>query len=287
MHEYDVALKSILMRPGSALLTTLTGSSSLRWLNVELPKVNNRRMDLFGEADDGLRYGIELQARNEKKFPFRMGSYLFGAGERYGQLHRQIALYVGEAPLRMRNYVEGPSVSYRFDLVDIRDLDGEQLLASPNLGDNVVAILTRLSNRRDAVKRILKRIAAGKPGERDRAMAELLIVAGLRRLTGEVRREAAKMPILNDIMDNEVFGPLIRKGRAEGRAEGRLEGRVEGRVEGQLEILQGLVEKRFGRVPAATRKRLAGLTPDQLKAASLRVLDAKRIEDLFPHKNGH
>jgi hypothetical protein len=41
MHEYDVALKRILTRPGSALLFALTGAAKLRWLNVELPKVNN------------------------------------------------------------------------------------------------------------------------------------------------------------------------------------------------------------------------------------------------------
>src|SRR5713226_2795386 len=122
MHEYDVALKSILMRPGSGLLAALTGSSSLRWLNVELPKVNNRRVDLLGEDDDGGKVGIELQARNEKVFPFRMGSYLFSNAEVYGCLQRQIALYVGEAPLRMKNFVEGPNISYRFDMVDIRDL---------------------------------------------------------------------------------------------------------------------------------------------------------------------
>jgi hypothetical protein len=50
MHEYDVALKRILTRPGSALLFALTGASELRWLNVELPKVNNLRVDLLGAA---------------------------------------------------------------------------------------------------------------------------------------------------------------------------------------------------------------------------------------------
>jgi len=37
MHEYDVALKNILTRPGSSVLTQLTGASSLKWINVEAP----------------------------------------------------------------------------------------------------------------------------------------------------------------------------------------------------------------------------------------------------------
>ena len=265
MHEYDVALKSILMRPGSVLLTALTGESTLRWLNVELPKVNNPRMDLLGEAEDGTRWGIELQARNEKNFPYRMGYYLFGSAERSGRLNRQIALYVGEAPLRMKDRVEGPDISYRFHLVDIRDLDGERLLASASLSDNVIAILTRLGREPDTVRRILQRIAAGRPGEREQAMSELLIVACLRKLDSKIKREAKKMPILNDIMDSEVFGPLIRQGRAEG----------------QMDMLLGQLEQRFGPVPERTRKRLAALKPAQLKAAGLRVLNARKIDDVF------
>jgi len=77
------------------------------------------------------------------------------------------------------------------------------------------------------------------------------------------------MPILNDIMDNKVIGPAIRQGRAEGR------------VEGQVEMLLGMAEKRFGRIPAAVAQRIAALKPAQLKRVGLRLLDAQRIEDLF------
>jgi hypothetical protein len=137
MQEYDVALKRILTRPGSMLLTALTGSQSLRWLNVEVPKVNNLRVDLLGESPDRDLIHIEVQSRNEKDFPMRMGEYSFGVGLRYGRLPRQVALYVGAEPLRMKNEIAGPGGTFRFHLVDIRDLDGELLLASDNPGDNV------------------------------------------------------------------------------------------------------------------------------------------------------
>jgi predicted transposase YdaD len=86
------------------------------------------------------------------------------------------------------------------------------------------------------------------------------------------------MPILNDIMDHDLLGPLIRQGRDEGRAEGR----AEGRSEGQMELLLALIERRFGRVPARYRKQLAALTPEELKTAGLRLMDVQRLEDLFP-----
>ena len=84
MHEYDAALKNILTRPGSSALAQLTGASSLKWLNVEAPKVSNRRVDLLGELPNGELVHIELQSRNEKEFPLRMAEYLFGIGLRYG-----------------------------------------------------------------------------------------------------------------------------------------------------------------------------------------------------------
>ena len=265
MHEYDVALKNIITRPRSSILEQLTGAPALKWINVEAPKVSNRRVDLLGELPDGNLVHIELQSRNQKDFPLRMAEYLFGIGLRYGRLPRQVALYVGEARLRMKDRAEGLDFFVRFHLVDIRDLDGERLLASTNLGDNVLAVLTSLSERPKVVRRILERIAAGRPVERDQALAELFIVAGLRKMEGEARREARKMPILNDIMDNEVIGPLIRQGRAEG----------------QLEIVLSMIEKRFGRVTPAVSQRIAALKPAQLKRVALRLLDARRIEDLF------
>jgi hypothetical protein len=153
--------------------------------------------------------------------------------------------------------------------VDIRDLNGEKLLASTNVGDCLLALLTGLGEQPKVVRRILERIAAGRLGERDSSLAELFIIAGLRRMEAEARREARKMPVLNDIMDNEVFGPVLRKGLRRGR------------VEGQVEILLSLIQKRFGRIPPAVGERIAALKPAQLKRVGLRLLDAQRIEDLF------
>jgi predicted transposase YdaD len=273
MHEYDAALKNILTRPGSSILAQLTGASSLRWINVETPKVSNRRVDLLGELPDGNLVHIELQSRNEKDFPLRMAEYLFGIGRQYGRLPRQVVLYVGEAPLRMKDRVEGPDVSVRFHLVDIRDLDGERLLASTSIGDNVLAVLTSLGEQPKVLRRVLKRIAEAQSEEREQALAELLILARLRRLSVELKLEVEKMPILLDIMDDEIFGPVIRKGLAQGR--------VEGRAEGRLEILSSLIEKRFGKIPPAVSQRMAALKPAQLKRIALRLLDAQSMEDLF------
>jgi predicted transposase YdaD len=277
MHEYDVTLKTILMRPGSLLLSTLTGTSGLKWLNVELPKVNNRHLDLLGQNADGDLFGIELQSRNERRFLFRMGTYLFATAERYGKLPRQVVLYVGAEPLRMKTSIDVPDLRYRFHIVDVRDLDGDALLRSPHVGDNVIAVLTAIGGEPKNLRRILKRIAACRPADRAGALSELLILAGLRKLRPEIVREVKKMPILDDFVDDEVFGPLILRGRAEGRVEGR----VEGRAEGQMDLVVGQIAKRFGRLRPELRKRLHSLKPDELTAVGLRLFDARTVDDLF------
>ena len=77
------------------------------------------------------------------------------------------------------------------------------------------------------------------------------------------------MPIMEDIMDHDVLGPVLRKGLRQGR------------VEGQMEMLLSQVQKRFGRIPPAVAQRISALKPTQLKRVGLRLLDAQRIEDLF------
>jgi hypothetical protein len=111
------------------------------------------------------------------------------------------------------------------------------------------------------MRRVLKRIADGPDGERDEALAELSILAGLRSLGDEVTREAVKMPIQEDIIDHDYFGPLIRQR--------------------MMAMLEKLIEKKFGGIPSPIRKRLEALKPAQIEATSLRLLDAQRIEDLF------
>ncbi len=74
------------------------------------------------------------------------------------------------------------------------------------------------------------------------------------------------MPIQEDIRDNDYYGPLLRQENARGR----------------MELLLDMIAIKFGAVPPPIRQRIASMDPDQLKAASRRLLDARTIEDLFP-----
>ena len=281
MQEYDVALKLLLQGPARLMMRELAGAEIAKWLDVELPKVQNARADLLGETIDGSMVHIELQSRNDAAMPLRMAEYCLGVRRLFEKFPRQILLYVGEAPLRMASELLGPDLSFRYRVVDIRELDGERLLESDAVGDNVIAILARLRDHRDAVRRIVERIAGLAAAERHAAMTQLLILAGLRHLEETVEWEARKMPIFIDILENKVLGREYKRGLQEGRQEGLQEGRQEGRQEGELKVLRRQIEKRFGVMPSWAEQRLAARSLTELEELSERVLDAANLEDLL------
>ena len=265
MQEYDVALKLLLRGSAKLTMRELTGTAVETWLDVEMPKVQNTRVDLLGEtADKGLVH-LELQSGNDATMPLRMAEYCLGVFRLFGRFPRQVLLYVGEPPLRMASELRGPDVRFRYRAIDIRDLDGDRLLESEQVGDNVIGILARLQDHKDAVRRIVERIVGLAAVEREAALGQLLILAGLRHFEEAVEREARKMPILGDILDNKVLGREYKRGLQEG----------------ELNILRRLIEKRFGVIPSWAEERLTDRSAADLEDLSVRALDAKSIEELL------
>jgi predicted transposase YdaD len=278
MHEYDTVLKALLQSQQSTIFERITGVRIEQWLNVEFPEVQQTRVDVLGATAGRERIaGLELQSSNDMKLPLRMAEYALRTYRTYEMFPAQYVLYVGNAELRMPSELVGLNFSCRYKIIDIRELDEESLLSSPFDGDNIMAILTRHRDRRETIRRILERIATLEGERRDQAFKKLMILAGLRKLADSVRTEVKHMPILDDIMDHDVIGPAIR----EGIQKGLKEGRQEGRQEGEAAILRLLLAKRYGALPAWVDQRLTDLSITQLEELSLRVFDAKSLEELF------
>jgi hypothetical protein len=269
MQKYDVALKVLLQSQARRTISELTGTSIAKWLDVELPKVQNLRLDLLGETVGDELIHLELQSGNDAGMPLRMAEYCLGVFRLFGRFPRQVLLYVGEAPLRMATKLRGGGLSFHYRAVDIRRLDGDRLLESEEVGDNVIAILAHLRDHKDAVRRIVARLAGLAPAERATALEQLFILAGLRRLEETVEQEARKMPVYIDILENKVLGREFKKGLQEGRQEG------------ELAILRRLIERRFGSLPSWAEQRLAGASTEQLEELATRVLDAASLEELL------
>ena len=109
MQEYDVTLKLLLQGSASLTLRALTGTAVAKWLDVELPKVQNLRLDLLGETVDGGLVHVELQSGNDGAMPLRMAEYCLGVFRLFGRFPRQIVLYVGQPEMKMESELRVPT----------------------------------------------------------------------------------------------------------------------------------------------------------------------------------
>ena len=120
MQDYDVTLKLLLQCSGGIIMRELTGMRVAKWLDVELPKVQNLRLDLLGETIDGGLIQVELQSSNDPAMPLRMAEYGLGVYRLMGRFPRQMVVYVGEAEMRMEWHYAGPELVFQYTLIDIR-----------------------------------------------------------------------------------------------------------------------------------------------------------------------
>lgn len=266
MHEYDTVLKTLLQNPQNSILERITGARIDHWLTAEFPEVKQTRGDLLGETADRRRIiALELQSTNDADLPLRMAEYAVSIYRLYQRLPEQFVLYVGRPKMRMKAELRGQDFHCRYQLIDIRTLDEEVLLASPFASDNIIAILAKHKHRRETIRRILMRIDTLEGTARDIAFKKLTILAGLRKLGSSIRREMKEMPILDDIMDHDLLGPAIRQGIEQGKQE----------------IVRSLMTKRFGDLPAWAEKRISQMNSTELEDLSLRLLDAKTLRGLL------
>jgi predicted transposase YdaD len=283
VHEYDTVLKSLLTGSPNSFFHQITGAKRGRWLNVELPKVMQARVDLlFETAVTRELILLELQSHNDSSLPVRMAEYALLIWRIYQRFPKMYVLYVGSQRLRMPSQLDTPYLTCRYTVIDIRQWNAEALLQSNHPADAVLSILAGAANPPETVRRILDRVAKMKEPHRKIAFSKLMILAGIRQLDGVVKQEAKQMPILNDIMDHGVIGPAIRQGRKEGMAEGKAAGKLEGKMEEAAALAQRQLTARFGPLSPKTKKRLASLTLPELEDLAIRLLSAKSITELFP-----
>jgi hypothetical protein len=91
-------------------------------------------------------------------WPFALAEYYLRIARLRKQFARQIVLYVGEAALSMLSDFTSPAMTFSFTLLDIRQFSTETLLASSNIEDNLLAILTNLQDPTGTIREILTRM---------------------------------------------------------------------------------------------------------------------------------
>jgi predicted transposase YdaD len=271
--RYDTTLKTLFQAPPQQLLRLLVGGQAREMLTVEYPAVRMRRPDLVVRLTDGRLYHLELQSDNDAAMPWRMLEYYGLLYQRYGQQPLQHVLYVGERPMTLVAQIDHATLLFEYEAIDIRTLDGQPLLHSTVLEDNILALLCREGATRATVQYILARIANLSGTAQTEALTTLLILAGLRHLQPLVREETQQMAIILDIENNPFLRDIFEEGRQEGRQEGQ--------IEGERALVRRQLARRFGVLPAWAEQHIAAADTTTLEQWGLRLLDTTSLEEVF------
>ena len=267
--RYDTTLKTLFQAPPQQLLRLLVGGQAREMLTVEYPTVRMRRPDLVVRLTDGRLYHLELQSDNDAAMPWRMLEYYGLLYQRYGQQPLQHVLYVGERPMTLVAQIDHATLLFEYEAIDVRTLDGQPLLHSTVLEDNILALLCRGGATRATVQYILARIANLSGTAQTEALTTLLILAGLRQLQPLVREETQQMAIILDIENNPFLRDIFE------------EGRQEGQIEGERALVRRQLARRFGVLPAWAEQHIAAADTTTLEQWGLRLLDTTSLEEVF------
>lgn len=243
------------------------------WLNVELPRTQAPRVDLLGRKTDGGLLHIELQSNNDALMALRMAEYALAIVRWYGEYPEQIVLYVGNDRILMRAGMRSKGMTYRYRLLDIRQLDADALLASNRISDNIISVLAGMRDTAAGLRKILQKVVKLRKRERMSALHRLLIICGIRRLSWEVEEELHTVPVTFDLTEDPYIHKLVEKWKQDGWQQGLQKGTRD------LVLLQ--LRKRFGRLPAAVRKKISAMNNAEVSDLAVRVLDANSLSELF------
>ena len=275
------------------------------YLNVEVPKVRQRRVDLLIALADGALLHVEFQSAHDQHIGYRMMEYWALIKRRHGRPLRQVVVFVGQGA-RVPDRVEEDGQIFRYEVLDLRDIPAEDLIETGNPGDLALAVLANGGNAR--LREIVQRAAAMKGVQRKRLLAKILILSGLRGAAQKVELEMKHMGVIIDVTKNPVLMRMYREaqqiaqqeaeqkvraeaeaaGRAKGMAEGRAEGRAEGMAEGESEILRKQLTAKFGSLPRWAAGRVSKATPTQIERWARKILVADTLEGVLGprHRNG-
>ena len=220
---------------------------------------------------------VEIQLTNDASIGFRELDYYVGYYRLFGQHVQQTVLYAGREPLNMPSFFSTASTRHEFTILNLREMDGTELLESDDWADNEFALLTKTDPEK-VIRVVFDKLRTLSGEEQGTAAYTFAVLGGIIGVEDELTRRFRSEMI--DIMDNKIIGPAIRQGLEQGRQEGRQEGLQEGR-QGMARMFQNLLEKRFGSLPSWAKAKLASASAETLEAWSLRLDESSRLEQLL------
>jgi hypothetical protein len=269
--KYDATLKKLFQRPPNLLLSHVLGEKIVvkQILPSEMITVGNLHPDLLFETIDGEILHTELQGYAMESFAVRNLIYFALVLRDYHRAPTQIVFWIGEGKMGVTGGLDyDDSLHYRYRLIDVRQLDSELLLQSPDTGEAIFGILCKCGDYRATVQRILCRIALMPLEDQREALAQLLILSGLRGLTTLVKAEVRAMPVTIDIHDNEFLEEIYQDGLKQG-------------LQGLRRTLLQHLNLKFGNLPDDVKSAVDNADVPALERWHGRVIPSQTLAEVF------
>jgi predicted transposase YdaD len=251
----------------------------LRWeeplyvetLNVELPAYSNRTVDnlfrvILPDRERPVLLHIEWFTYNDPDLPLRNLRYYLDIklncdpDDQHDLV--QLVLYAGTRPLTMQSTFTSPTVSYHYNLLDLRDIPYETFLSSGSPEVMLLAILGKMDDTHAAVREILERLAELLADDKAKLSDYMQHVGTLSRLRPDrVEPVQACMETIGiRIHIDRDTDPYYLEGKLEGKLEGLNEGLLKGKLDTAREMFrQGLnieLIERITKLDTATLRQL-------------------------------
>ncbi len=222
---------------------------------------------------------IEFQSKNEIDMNIRMGEYFMILLKKHKLPVRQYVIYIGDEKMTMKNSFEYENIKFRFNLIDIREIDYEEFLESDIPEFVILGILAKFDKGTERVvaKNILERIITITETdirykgtlEQEKYLKQIDVMSGLRGLRGLqniIIETINNMPITLDITKDLRYQEGKQIGEAKGEARGREIGKEIGK-----EIGEAIGEIK-GEIKGGEKERFKNILKGYSKGMSLEEL---------------
>ncbi len=211
MGKYDITFKEIFFSgidPPKNFFQHIIGIPLVKPLPTNLPSVKESVVDFLGEMADGSILHLEVQSTNDPDMHLRMHRYFCLINEKYPD--REIipfVLYVANKRMNMTTEIKKKYVTYRYELIDIRDIDCRVLMNSESAGDRLLSILCKIKSERKYVDEIISYVLQLEVEKRKDFLKKLFLLSELRpqiNVVLESRFKEVDMPFKIEIDREEL-----------------------------------------------------------------------------------
>ncbi len=287
--QYDITVKELLQAAPPKLLQLIWGTQPVEILTVDFPKVRMRHPDFVVRTKRGGIEQLEVQSDNDDDMEWRMLEYYPLLRKLFGRPPIQRVRYIGLKPLKIVGYIDEPNLQFRYEVIDLRQIEAELLLKSKSVEDRILAILCHADNAQTTIRRILHSLSPLPAKIQGDKIEQLLILSRLRGLTTMVSNEVRQRNAVKEILrETGVWQEWVNE-EAEKISVQKLEKAArlaekqaaQARRDERIKLLTRQLETLYGTLPKWANEKIAAAQSRTLEKWMMRLLKAKSLEEVL------